>query len=219
MISNIRPIPESGTKFRMVGSEHLDKDGNLKPGREDKPYMVTFVGLTPSKKQAMFTLDDDEEQERKMFSVESPNHKVELASGGRRRRGRTLRRKRTGKTRRGGADLETAFKTFLPTSWDVTGTRHDEARGRLRQIERENAEPTNADIIALIKNQGKNVVDDGERVCADIPEGMTSVMKQELAGGKAGREFKLTFNDETNRMCMVLPSKRTGGTRRRGRKH
>ena len=99
-ISNIRPIPSAGTKFNMVASEHLDKDGNLKQDRKDKVFTVTVVAVNPKTGTVFYTRDDVPEDDRRSISAESVNYKVEPISGGR-RRGRTLRRRASRKTRRG----------------------------------------------------------------------------------------------------------------------
>lgn len=99
-ISNIRPLPSPGAQFRMVASEHLDKDGNLKPGREDKPFPVTVVRINPKTNTVFYTRDENPDDDPQPISVESVSYKVESATGGR-RRGRTMRRRASRKTRRG----------------------------------------------------------------------------------------------------------------------
>ena len=98
-ISNIRPLPQPGTKFRMTSSMNLTADGTLKPGKEGKPFTITFQGLSPDKKTALYTRDDVEGDTNQELSVESTNWKIAPIGGGRRRR--VTRRRLAGKTRRG----------------------------------------------------------------------------------------------------------------------
>lgn len=88
-----------GDRFMMTSVEHVDRNGNLKPGKNASPFEIIFERVLPSGDGIQYTIPSSEDPEKTHEA--GRNKVVEKISGGGRRRGRTLRRRRAGKTRRG----------------------------------------------------------------------------------------------------------------------
>jgi hypothetical protein len=95
-LSSLQSPPAKGTKFEMIKSDKVTRDGTVKPGKEGDVFAATFQSVDMKTGLVTFTFDANDQP----FTTgwKAGVYWVKQQDGGRRRRRRGTRRAR--KTRK-----------------------------------------------------------------------------------------------------------------------